>query len=137
LTKDWFVALEEDEEGRRVLEQERLILEVTEAVAALMRSQKVSRAELARRIEKSPAFVTKMLRGDNNFTLRTLSDIFFAMDRSVHVSLGEIGDDGWVLEAEPPTPLFFDPADRWRRRGTWQTPAEYLPSGHNEGGNAA
>jgi len=86
----WIDRLKQDEEGRRLLEQERLIVEVTEAMASLLKEREVSRSELARRIGTSPAFVTKLLRGDNNFTLRTLSDVFFALGHSVHFSLGDL-----------------------------------------------
>lgn len=92
MTADWIKHLEQSTNGRKLLEQERLIVEVTETIARLMEEQRVSRAELARKIEKTPAFITKLLNGDNNFTLRTLSDVAFAMDRSVHISLGEVGE---------------------------------------------
>ncbi len=48
------------------------ILEFTEELCRLMESQGVSRAELARRLDTSPAYVTKILRGNSNFTLETM-----------------------------------------------------------------
>ena len=48
------------------------ILEFTEELCRLMESQGVSRAELARRLDTSPAYVTKILRGTSNFTLETM-----------------------------------------------------------------
>lgn len=93
MTAKWIERLQQSSDGLRVVEQERFIMQVTEAIATLLEEQNVSRTELARRIGKSPAFVTKLLRGDNNFTLRTLSDVIFALKRSAHLSLGEIGDN--------------------------------------------
>jgi transcriptional regulator with XRE-family HTH domain len=93
VTKKWIERLRESEEGRRLIEQERLIMQATEAIATLLQEQGVSRAELARRIGKSPAFVTKLLRGDSNLTLRTLSDVFFALNHSAHLSLSGIGEE--------------------------------------------
>ena len=78
----WITELAEDEEGRRLLEQERLILEVTESIANVMEEQGISRDELAKRLGKPPAFVTRLLRGDN-LTLRTLADVFYAMNRGL------------------------------------------------------
>ena len=48
------------------------ILEFTESLTASMEAQGVSRAELARRLGVSAAYVTKMLRGNANFTLRSM-----------------------------------------------------------------
>ena len=83
MTATWITELAKDEEGRRLLEQERLILEVTESIANVMEEQGISRDELAKRLGKTPAFVTKLLRGDNNLTLRTLADVFYAMNHGL------------------------------------------------------
>lgn len=95
---DWIERLSADTRSRAIVEQERLLVEVTESIAALMSQLDVHRSELAKRIGRSPAYVTKILRGDNNFTLRTLSDVFFALGRSVHLSLGDPG-----CEVSPPS----------------------------------
>lgn len=126
MTANWIKKLEQDDEGRRILEQERLILEVTEAIATLLQEQEVSRAELARRIGKSPAFVTKLLRGDNNFTLRTLSDVFFAMERAAHLSIGDIGDGAILCAGPAPKPLRLDSTAWGRQRGVWAEREQHL-----------
>jgi transcriptional regulator with XRE-family HTH domain len=72
-------------EGKRVFEQERAILDVTELISKLMARQNVSRAELARRLGKSKAYVTQLLDGRTNITLRTISDVLFAPDSSLRV----------------------------------------------------
>lgn len=124
MTANWIDVLRQDEQGRRILEQERLIIEVTEAIATLLQEREVSRSELARRIGKSPAFVTKMLRGHNNFTLRTLSDILFALDRSAHLALGEVGDDVSACRTQAPNPLRLAGSNWGRSRGTWEGRAQ-------------
>jgi len=48
------------------------ILEFTESLTVVMEAQGVTRAELARRLGVSAAYVTKMLRGNANFTLRSM-----------------------------------------------------------------
>ena len=50
---------------------EKAIIECTEEMIARMKSGEISRSELARRMGKNPAFVTKLLRGNNNFTFET------------------------------------------------------------------
>jgi len=119
MTANWMDKLRQDDHGRRLLEQERLIIEVTEAIATLLQEQEVSRSELARRIGKTPAFVTKLLRGQNNFTLRTLSDVLFALDRSAHLSLGDVGDDVAACRTRAPKPLRLAGPNWGRSRGTW------------------
>ncbi len=92
MSKNWMDRLQDSDESKRILEQERLLLEITETIAILMEENKITRSELANRIGSSPAYITKMLRGDNNFTLRKLSDVFYALGQSAHMLLGEIGD---------------------------------------------
>lgn len=62
---------------------ESAIIEATEAVVARMQELGLSRAELARRMGISPPMVTKLLRGENNFTLRTLISLARALDSAV------------------------------------------------------
>ncbi len=63
----------------------RLQLEVTELLCELMAQDNVSRAELARRVGVKPPYVTRILRGQTNLTLKTVSDFFYALGRSVRV----------------------------------------------------
>ena len=68
-----------------MLEQERVLMEATEEMCLLMEQQGISKSELAKRMGVSPAYITKVLRGANNFTLRKLSDAFFDLGHSVHI----------------------------------------------------
>jgi len=65
--------------GKRLLEQERLILQVTEFIVQLMQEQNVTRTELARRLGKSKGWISQLLDGETNFTLRTVADVFGAL----------------------------------------------------------
>ena len=49
-----------------------LIFDFTEGLHRLMEANGVSRSELARRLGVSPAYVTKVLRGNVNFTLDSM-----------------------------------------------------------------
>ena len=59
---------------------ERAVLRATEEIFLAMEREKISRAELARRLGTSPAYVTKVLRGKANFTLATLARIAHALE---------------------------------------------------------
>lgn len=63
-----------------VYEQERLLVEAAEQVSAAMESAGVSKAELARRLGKTRGFITQVLSGERNMTLRTLADLASALD---------------------------------------------------------
>jgi|ERR1039458_3851083 transcriptional regulator with XRE-family HTH domain len=68
-------------EYERLLAQERLILDATEAIVGLLEEEKVSRQELARRLGKSKGFVSQLLSGERNMTLRTLADLGYVLGR--------------------------------------------------------
>lgn len=67
------------------------ITEFIEDVWRLMEEQKVSRAELARRLGTSRAYVTKLLGGNANFTLQTMAKVAMALGSQVHVHVADRG----------------------------------------------
>ena len=71
--------LMEDAEFRRLLAVEALAAGAAELIARLMAEQAVSRAELARRLGKSRAWVTQLLSGKGNLTVKTLAEAAFAL----------------------------------------------------------
>ncbi len=54
-----------------------------------MEEQEVSRAELARRLGTSKAYVTKVLGADTNFTLATMTRLAAALGGKVHVHVSD------------------------------------------------
>ena len=77
-------------DGMRLYQQERAILEVTELVCQLMDEQDVSRSELATRLDRTKGYITQLLDGRANMTVRTISDVFTALDRAVHFQEGPL-----------------------------------------------
>lgn len=67
--------------------KERAVLSATEEIALAMERAGVSRAELARRLGSSPAYVTKILRGNANFTLDSLSRLARALGGELKVQI--------------------------------------------------
>ncbi len=67
------------ERYEQLLRQERLILEVTEQLAGALENSRVTQAELARRMGRTPGFVSQLLGGGRNLTLRTIADIAAAL----------------------------------------------------------
>lgn len=74
-------------EHRRLLRQEELILEVTEAIARALKEVQITQSELAERLGKTKGFVSQILGGGRNLTLRTLSDVSDALGCTVHVEI--------------------------------------------------
>ena len=60
--------------------REELIYHLTEDLLVMLERRGLSKADLARRLNKSPSFVTQVLSGSRNMTLRTLSDICYELD---------------------------------------------------------
>jgi transcriptional regulator with XRE-family HTH domain len=67
--------------------EEGAILEFTEALYIAMEEQGVTRAELARRLGTSQAYVTRVLSGNANFTLKTMSKLALALGKQLDVGL--------------------------------------------------
>ena len=59
---------------------EMVILEFTEQTLARMKELNISKSQLAEKLGVSPAFVTKLLRGTNNYTLQTMVKVARALD---------------------------------------------------------
>jgi transcriptional regulator with XRE-family HTH domain len=62
----------------------------TEDLVALMNSRGLTRTALAEKIGTSPAYVTKILRGETNFTLDSMVRIAQALDCKVTVGLSPL-----------------------------------------------
>ena len=60
-------------------------MDFTDSLEALIQRRGVSKSELARRIDTSPAYITKILRGSTNFTLETMVKLVRALEGELHV----------------------------------------------------
>lgn len=76
-----------EDEYSRIENQERLKEEVSQAIFALLEYNNERKADLARKLNCSPAYVSKILSGSHNFTLESLADIFMALGRAAHLRL--------------------------------------------------
>jgi len=99
--KSQHAVLIEDPQFRKLLAVEALAADSAEMIAKLMAEQNVSKADLARRLDKSRAWVTQLLSGKANLTVRTLAEVTHALDAEVK------------LQAQPSTQKV---ASRNRRR---------------------
>lgn len=78
--------LMEDPEYRHLYAIEGLVTDAAELVARLMKRQGLSKADLARRLGKSRAWVTQLLSGRANMTIRTYAEVVYALGSEVKLS---------------------------------------------------
>jgi transcriptional regulator with XRE-family HTH domain len=76
----------------RLVAQETLILDATEALIAQMEKQEVSRQELAARLGKSKGLVSQLLSGERNMTLRTLADLAYVLGSRFALSVRDVAE---------------------------------------------
>ena len=74
-------------EQSNAFELDRLKVEISEQIYQAMNQQGISNSDLARRLGKSRAYVTKLLRGTTNFTLESLVRISRALSNEVEINL--------------------------------------------------
>lgn len=99
-----------DTNYQRLVEEETLIFEATEVIAELLDAQRVTKKQLADRLGRSKGYVTQVLAGDRNMTLKTLADLAFALNHRIELETTplERGDSG------VPSTHFRKPATRVR-----------------------
>ncbi len=68
---------------------EKVKLEFVQGITRVMALKEINNAELARRLDTTPAYVTKVMRGDTNFTLDSLVKITHALDSRVHIHVAD------------------------------------------------
>jgi transcriptional regulator with XRE-family HTH domain len=61
----------------------RFVLDINSRMSA----QYISRVELAKKLGTSPAYITKALRGDVNFTLETMTKLALAVGGKLHIEV--------------------------------------------------
>jgi transcriptional regulator with XRE-family HTH domain len=83
-----------DPEFRKLLAQEELLLEVTETICELLKEEKITRKELADRLGKSKGFVSQLLGGGRNLTLRTVADILHVLGYKVSLIPHKLPGEG-------------------------------------------
>src|SRR5579885_2868781 len=71
--------------------EERAILDFTEEILRRIEELNISKSDLAARLEVEPAYVSKLIRGSNNFTLRTMVRISRALASELRFHLQPIG----------------------------------------------
>lgn len=104
MNKTEVVRFAEDKESLKLLQQERLLLAVTELMQEAMDESETRRVDLARALGVSRGRITQILGGEDNLTLRTVADVFTAMGKQLAVTLDNlcIERDHWYYIGDSP-----------------------------------
>lgn len=97
---DWVSRVLESPEVRREFDREWGALSFTEKLAAIMEAEGITRAELASRLGRSRAYVTKALRREQNLTIKTMADLAWACGYEFHPELRK-REVSWQLPKQP------------------------------------
>ncbi len=133
--KNDYQDLMKDASFRKLLAIESLATEAAELIARLMAEKKVNKAALAKRLNRSRAWVTQLLSGKTNMTVRTLAELAYVLESEVKfdskpAAPANAGKDATrpsasirLLNAQP-----IDSSPNWRARYVGQ-PLSETPEG--------
>jgi transcriptional regulator with XRE-family HTH domain len=79
--------INKSQERKRAYAQERLIVDVTEAIYERLAAAGLTKADLARELPSSRSHISQLLSGGRNMTLRTLADMGHILGCKVTVTL--------------------------------------------------
>ncbi|MCD4830596.1 MAG: helix-turn-helix transcriptional regulator [Anaerohalosphaeraceae bacterium] len=85
--------IERDDDLKKLYLEERLILKVTNIISELMEEQDVKKIDLAERIGCSKGYITQLLDGTKNMTLKTISNVFFELGHTLTIKGVSIIED--------------------------------------------
>lgn len=74
-----------DPEFRKHYAIEGFIGDTAELIWKLLVQRNMKQADLARRLNKTPAFVSQLLNGKANMTIRTLAEVMYALGATVEI----------------------------------------------------
>lgn len=75
-----------EKEFERIMAQEDLIMEVTEGFCEILENENLKRSNLAQLMGKTKGYISQLLNGSRNITLRSLSDIAYYLGYRVDIS---------------------------------------------------
>jgi len=86
-----------DNENHKRFQQESLILDIASLIYATMKKNGVTQTQLAEKVGVSKGRISQYLGGEKNLRLRTIADIFTALDCKLKVKAGALSGSGWIM----------------------------------------
>jgi transcriptional regulator with XRE-family HTH domain len=100
-----------DPEFARIMSQENLIMDVTENFCEILDKEGLNRTTLAKIMGKTRGYISQLLNGGKNITLRSLADIAYALGYHVNIhfkkkaEMGEQISIDWNVGRRKTVPL--------------------------------
>jgi len=86
-----------DKGNYKRFQQESLILDVASLIHATMKKNGVTQTQLAVKVGVSKGRISQYLGGEKNLRLRTIADIFTALDCKLQVDAATSSRSGWIM----------------------------------------
>lgn len=84
---------------------------ISEQIFSIMQAQRITKAELARKLKTSAPYITKLLQGNGNFTIETLVRIARALGCKFRPSLVPV-NQSWKIVGEYADSANFQPYEQ-------------------------
>jgi transcriptional regulator with XRE-family HTH domain len=84
--KEWFKNQLDTYKNDAEYQTEMLQLKITEQILSIMNEKSITRTMLAEKMGCSNAYITKLLNGKENLTLRKLTEIASVLERSIEIN---------------------------------------------------
>jgi len=95
-----------DPEYKKLYAVEGLIADTAQLIWDLMERKNLKQADLARLLNKTPAFVSQLLNGKANMTIRTLAEVVYALDATIKIQSREASSSICEATDEPQMQTF-------------------------------
>jgi transcriptional regulator with XRE-family HTH domain len=101
------------------------IIGFTEQIVNRMNSMGITRADLAKRLGNSPAYITKLLGGGTNFTLESMVKVAESLDSEIKVQLvPKVSASVWVSVYNKTSPPEKSELVIWSQRNMYRSARE-------------
>jgi|APCry4251928276_1046603.scaffolds.fasta_scaffold410068_2 transcriptional regulator with XRE-family HTH domain len=108
---------------------EKIILKFTNQLYRLLKNKNLSKKEFAEKIGTSQAYITKVLRGDANFTIETMVKLTRALDGSLEIQVMPKEENvAWYK-------VISDRKKQVRQAESWAVECQETPCSIEEGNN--
>lgn len=96
-----------DPEFKKLYAVEHLIADTAQMLSDLLQRRNLKKADLARMLNKTPAFVSQLLNGKANMTIRTLAEVIHALGAHVMIDAANEEISACEGQASPGTHTFL------------------------------
>lgn len=91
--QEWFAAEIEELQKTPDFALEMVLIEVANQIAIEMDKQCISKSDLARKMNKKPSYITRVLKGETNLTFSTAVQVAFALGFKLKITFESLPNE--------------------------------------------